>query len=343
MTKEEDLIKCQRRQISYVGLAAALFLVLPLLVQAALVLFFSVFSVLIGDIVDFFGASGMLIMSSVSMYLVAFPLSAAVMWLIPKCGEPQREVWGMGRFFICLVMGTGLGFAGGLLAQLAEAMGAGSANAEELTELMMDTNVWINVLCTVLIGPAVEEIFYRKLVMDRLLGFGQLPAILLSAAMFALAHGNFSQFFYAFALGILWGYVYAKTGRIGYTIAFHMIFNFFGSVLVLELTKLMNGSLGDIWLVKQLEWVFELDEGVLAGVLSAAGETAASLFFSIYGLVVLGCFVAVMVLLVVLRKKICFEPGQWPIKKGNVFRTVFLNAGVVLYLVFCAGLFWWNS
>ena len=40
--------------------------------------------------------------------------------------------------------------------------------------------------------------------MDRLLGYGQKTAIIISGIMFGMAHGNFSQFFYAFGIGILW-------------------------------------------------------------------------------------------------------------------------------------------
>ena len=39
------------------------------------------------------------------------------------------------------------------------------------------------------------------------------------------------------------GYVYAKTGKVGYTIAFHMIFNFLGGAIAVELTKGAAGPL----------------------------------------------------------------------------------------------------
>lgn len=334
------LIKRQRRQISRVGFAGALFLILPLLAQILFMSLFSLLENLTGRSLDMFDANGLLALSSISMYLVAFPLSAAVLCRVPRCGWPEQEKWGIGRLLICLVLGSGLGFAGSLLAQAAEAMGAESAGAEEFTELIMETSLWMNLLFTVIIGPVVEELFYRKLVLDRLLGFGQLTAVLISALMFALAHGNFSQFFYAFALGLVWGYVYAKTGKIRYTITLHMVFNFFGSVLVLEFTKLMENGFQLSPFLRQL-----LGEGaeLLEVFLLVLGKAMGSMFIFMYGLLVLGCFVATGVLFFTMRRRIRFTTGKWPIQKGRRFRTVILNGGMITYLILCAVLFWWNS
>ena len=341
--QKEELERRQRRQFSNVGLAASAFLILPIILQMLAALGLGLLLRLTGIEKPDFGPDFLLFLSSVTMYLIAFPLSAALMKRIPKCGAPSREIWGLGSFLLCLVLGAGLGFGGSLLGQLMAGLGADSANAEEMTRMMMETSLGMNVALTVLAGPVVEELFFRKLIMDRLLGFGQLTAILISAFMFALAHGNFSQFFYALALGLLWGYVYAKTGRIGYTIAFHMIFNFFGGVVVLELTKLMEAGLGNHWLVKLLGLFLETEPGLLEGVASAVGISFGACMMIAYGLTVLVCFGAVPILLFVFRKKIFFEPGRWPLKKGRRLRTAILNGGILLYVFLSIGLFFWNS
>ena len=49
--------------------------------------------------------------------------------------------------------------------------------------------------------------------------------------MFALFHLNLFQFFYAFGLGLMFGYVYMRTSQLRYSIVMHMIINFNGSVL----------------------------------------------------------------------------------------------------------------
>lgn len=92
-------------------------------------------------------------------------------------------------------------------------------------------------LCTVILAPVAEELFFRRVLIDRLRRYGDIPAILCSAVIFGLAHGNFSQFFYAFLLGLIFGGMYCATGRLRYSIGLHMAINFFGSVYTTLLTR----------------------------------------------------------------------------------------------------------
>jgi membrane protease YdiL (CAAX protease family) len=85
------------------------------------------------------------------------------------------------------------------------------------------------------IAPICEEWIFRHLLLRRLLPLGQEAAVAISALCFGLFHGNFNQFFYATAVGLLYGCVVVKTGRLRYTIVFHMILNFLGSVVPLAL------------------------------------------------------------------------------------------------------------
>lgn len=61
--------------------------------------------------------------------------------------------------------------------------------------------------------------------------YGARISVFLSALMFALFHGNLSQFFYAFLLGGFFAVVYIKTGNIIYPIILHMAANLSGSVV----------------------------------------------------------------------------------------------------------------
>ena len=85
----------------------------------------------------------------------------------------------------------------------------------------------------VLLAPIVEELVFRKYVIDRMYPYGEKTAIFLSATVFALMHGNLNQVFYAFFLGCAQGYLYCKTRDVRYTICIHMMVNFVGSVLPL--------------------------------------------------------------------------------------------------------------
>ena len=49
----------------------------------------------------------------------------------------------------------------------------------------------------VLLAPIVEELVFRKYVIDRMYPYGEKTAIFLSATVFAVMHGNLNQVFYA--------------------------------------------------------------------------------------------------------------------------------------------------
>jgi len=89
------------------------------------------------------------------------------------------------------------------------------------------------VIAFVVLAPVFEELVFRKVIVDRVLPFGEWPAILFSGITFGLFHGNLTQFFYAALLGMLLAYVYIRTGNVLYTIGIHACINFLGGVLPL--------------------------------------------------------------------------------------------------------------
>lgn len=82
-----------------------------------------------------------------------------------------------------------------------------------------------------IIGPILEEILFRKILLNRLSVYGSKTAVFVTAYAFALVHGNVSQLLYAFFLGLVFGYVALRTGSIKYTIVLHVLINFCGSAL----------------------------------------------------------------------------------------------------------------
>ena len=82
----------------------------------------------------------------------------------------------------------------------------------EIMKSMSNLSGFIFELLTVgIMGPVMEELLFRKMFIDNYSKYGMGAAILASAVSFGLFHGNFSQFFMATALGILFGYVYSLT------------------------------------------------------------------------------------------------------------------------------------
>jgi len=81
------------------------------------------------------------------------------------------------------------------------------------------------VLC--LFAPFIEEMVFRGAILRSLLSGKMNPwvAISVSAALFAVAHGNLSQMPHAFITGILLGWMYLRTGSILPGVAFHWVNN----------------------------------------------------------------------------------------------------------------------
>ena len=74
-------------------------------------------------------------------------------------------------------------------------------------------------------APILEELVFRKFVLDRVGHLGEGIAVLSSALIFGLAHQNAGQFFLAFFLGLLFAKIYLRTGRILYTMLLHFLIN----------------------------------------------------------------------------------------------------------------------
>ncbi len=106
----------------------------------------------------------------------------------------------------------------------------------ELNQIISQTNIVVIILIVVIIGPIIEEIIYRKMILDRIRIYGENFAIVFSALIFAFAHGNFFQVFYSFGLGYLLGYLYIKTNNIKITIGYHIFVNFCGTAIPMLLS-----------------------------------------------------------------------------------------------------------
>lgn len=88
------------------------------------------------------------------------------------------------------------------------------------------------VFAVVVVAPVVEEVIFRGLIMTRL--SQAMPgwlAVVLSAAIFGLCHGNPVWFGYAFVLGALFGLMDLRAESILPSILGHIVFNSFSQIL----------------------------------------------------------------------------------------------------------------
>lgn len=99
-------------------------------------------------------------------------------------------------------------------------------------EQITEGPLWVTLISVSIFAPFFEEWLCRGLVLRGLLKkLNPFNAILVSAAFFAVLHLNPWQAIPAFILGMLFGYVYYKTGSLKLTMLMHCVNNTFAAVL----------------------------------------------------------------------------------------------------------------
>lgn len=197
--------------------------------------------------------------SGVFLWLVsvlsAYGAGVPAAWLVlrgteeapPQPGAPL----GPGRFFRSYLAGLGLMYLVNLatLALMGLVGLLRGQTVENPVDNMADYPLALNLLLGCVIAPVCEECLFRGLLLNRLRPYGERFAVWASALCFGLFHGNFSQFFYACAIGVLFAGVVLKTGRLRQAMLLHALINFVGTGLIPLLSGL--GEAGD-WLLTLL-------------------------------------------------------------------------------------------
>lgn len=102
----------------------------------------------------------------------------------------------------------------------------------------------VTLIFTAFVAPIFEEMIYRHLLLRSLKPIGDTPAIIISALVFGLVHGNFDQFAYAFLSGIIFGLMAVRYDTIIPGMVLHLINNFFVTVITYQ--KQLTG-IGGLW------------------------------------------------------------------------------------------------
>lgn len=91
-----------------------------------------------------------------------------------------------------------------------------------------------------IVAPVVEELMFRKILLNKLLPYGKKLSIVVSAFAFGLFHGNLYQILYAFIIGLILAHITISARTIKYSIILHIIINTLGSVVLPSLV--LNGT-----------------------------------------------------------------------------------------------------
>lgn len=84
----------------------------------------------------------------------------------------------------------------------------------------------LSLIATAVVPPLVEEFACRGIILGSLRKFGDGFAVLISAILFGLMHGNFDQMPFAFMVGLALGFIVVKTDSLWIAVAVHAANNF---------------------------------------------------------------------------------------------------------------------
>lgn len=215
-----------------------------------------------------------LTISSLAMYGVGVPLAYLPLRRVP-CAIPAQQPMSPARFVRITCIAFSVLVAGNLLGMLLTEYIQYALQrkvSDPVDMLLQGNHLLASFIALVLLAPLFEELFFRRLLVSRLLPFGGRFAMVFSALLFGLFHGNFSQFFYAFGVGLILAYLYIRTGSLGYSIFLHVFINFFTGFLpfamlesstqlpwgniLLSMLLLTAAILGIVFLVKNARYIY---------------------------------------------------------------------------------------
>lgn len=302
---------------------------------AAIFILSLVFNLFLGDISAQFLENATLLalfnqlMNAIPQYVIAFPVILLFLRNVRVTKRNEKSTLSFKEFFSMLCIAEFLMIVGNLIGtslNMTVEMFTGGVVDNAVAEMIESTPIWLLLIFVVILAPIFEELIFRKLLMDRLLVLGDKAAILMSAIAFGAFHGNLYQFFYATFVGLVFGYVYAKTRRVIYPIILHALVNFLGSVVAIPV-------------IKAEEKLFEMLELVEANPnadLTPYGipmliTTAYSVVQ--YTLIGFGVFYFIRMLK---RRKTLFARGEITLDKPTYMNVIFKNPGVIVFYALCA-------
>ena len=191
--------------------------------------------------------AGQIIAWYLPIYLIGFPLFLLV---AGKAKEKNtvRKPLSRKRFLVLIPACFFVVYAGNLVGLLVQGLVRAFVPNPLAIWQLADTGegelMWLQTILLAFAAPIMEEFVFRRCVINHLKPYGEKAALVISALLFALFHGSINQMFYAFGLGLVFGYIYLKTGRVRYSMILHVIINATTMIVLPALLSLASGTAG---------------------------------------------------------------------------------------------------
>lgn len=167
--------------------------------------------------------------------------------------------------------------------------------------------------------PLMEELVFRKLLLDRIGHWGRKLAVMMSGVIFALFRLDLCSFLDGFILGAFFAYVYLRTGKVRYPVIISAMINLCRLVILPGIPEIF-GVLGD-----------QLTASVGKAVAGLVG------FLTVTQVMILFMVPSVLGIVLILRR---LRRQDWKAALKRLLRSpglkaAFANAGMIVYVVLC--------
>lgn len=227
---DKDELRGAKKTFSRLFLALSVYLLLTTLIINGLAVTLALISESLYN-----AAFGSEVWSNVIGAVVQYGIALPIFWLLVRridVTSPRTYRIGIKELltFFCIsyvfmLLGS---YIGNIYSSLIDAL-VGTESVNRVTESIESSPLWVTFVFAVILAPVFEELLMRKLFIDRLMKYGTGFAIVVSAVTFGIFHVNLYQLFYAILSGLVLGFVYVR-GGLKYSIALHMLINFWGSI-----------------------------------------------------------------------------------------------------------------
>lgn len=168
--------------------------------------------------------------SAMPTVIISGVLTIGVLWLIFVCRKKKitKELclrkFHPGAVVPIVLMGLGFNVVTGLVLSFVPEKWMSAYEAS--SSLIMTDNMVLLILGTVLMAPLVEEIIFRGLLYTRMKkGMPAAAAMVLSSAVFGVAHGQWVWMIYAFVFGMVLVWTFERTKSLLANILLHLSYN----------------------------------------------------------------------------------------------------------------------
>ena len=195
-----------------------------------------------------------------------------------------------------------VGIIAGMITNMLNRGGLSVPSADFTIKSPSNYAIAMQLLYVCIVGPFIEELIYRGMIVKLISPYGKGIAVFMSALIFGLMHGNIGQAFSAFGGGLIYAMITVRYDSIAPTVVMHMLNNILASIPDISDAVGYSGG-GEISLAIEIVLLF-------------AG------------------FYALFVMLITLGREIAGSEPKCALHTGERFKVIFLNPLLDAYFIY---------